>query len=73
MRLGKMLRDYQCFCLNNSSQYNQSIKCDSLNNVINLLLQDPRHDMQIISTISEMKLVDISGTKRGKYLKGKIN
>jgi len=68
-----MLRDYQCFCLNNSSQYNQSIKCDSLNNVINLLLQDPRHDMQIISTISEMKLVDISGTKRGKYLKGKIN
>jgi hypothetical protein len=28
--------------------------------------------MQIISTISEMKLVDISGTKRGKYLKGKI-
>jgi hypothetical protein len=29
--------------------------------------------MQIISTISEMKLVDISGEKRGKYLKGKIN
>jgi len=38
-----------------------------------LLLQDPRHEMQIISTVSEMKLVDISGTKRGKYLRGKIN
>jgi len=29
--------------------------------------------MQIISTISEIKLVDLSGIKRGKYLKGKIN
>jgi hypothetical protein len=44
-----------------------------LNNVKNLLLHDPKHEMQIISTISEMKLVDISGTRGGKYLKGKLN